>query len=58
MTVEQVVIDYKHWQRMTEFGSDTKLDFWLDILWSELTDEQIQEVLLLLHPSKSATVQE
>jgi hypothetical protein len=58
MTVEQVVIDYKHWQRMAEFGSDTKLDFWLDILWSELTDEQIQEVLLLLHPSKSATVQE
>jgi hypothetical protein len=58
MTVEQVVIDYKHWQRMAEFGSDTKLDFWLDILWSELTEEQIQEVLLLLHPSKSATVQE
>jgi hypothetical protein len=58
MTVEQVVIDYKHWQRMAEFGSDTKLDFWLDIIWTELTDEQIQEVLLLLHPSKSATVQE
>lgn len=57
--IEQVLIDYKHWREMaTKYGSDTKMDFWLDILWTELTDEEIQEVLLLLHPSKSVTVQE
>lgn len=60
--LEQIVEAYQLWAINQRYLDATlhgaASDYLIDRIWADLTPEEIQEVLLLLHPSKGAITEE